>query len=179
MRQIISPAFPETWCAHVASSACLCHHLWTQPSFTGKLCWGTLSILRLWFFKGIHKQCACVWVLSHVWLFVTLWTVALQAPLSDFSGKNTGVGCHAHLQGIVLTQGLNPHLHIAGRFFTTETLGEALQIFYFLINKLFLVALDCCCLPQALSSCSKGGLLFDEVWRLLTVMASLAVAPTP
>ena len=28
----------------------------------------------------------------------------------DFPGKNTGVGCHALLQGIFLTQGSNPHL---------------------------------------------------------------------
>ena len=28
----------------------------------------------------------------------------------DFPGENTGVGCHALLQGIFLTQGLNPHL---------------------------------------------------------------------
>ena len=28
----------------------------------------------------------------------------------DFPGKNTGVGCHALLQGIFLTQGLNLHL---------------------------------------------------------------------
>ena len=28
----------------------------------------------------------------------------------DFPGKNTGVGCHAFLQGIFPTQGLNPHL---------------------------------------------------------------------
>ena len=28
----------------------------------------------------------------------------------DFPGKNTGVGCHALLQGILLTQGWNPHL---------------------------------------------------------------------
>ena len=27
-----------------------------------------------------------------------------------FPSKNTGVGCHALLQGIFLTQGLNPHL---------------------------------------------------------------------
>ena len=29
----------------------------------------------------------------------------------DFPGKNSGVGCHLLLQGIFLTQGLNPHLH--------------------------------------------------------------------
>ena len=38
--------------------------------------------------------------LSCVRLFVTLRTVALQAPLSmKFSGKNAGVGCHSLLQG--------------------------------------------------------------------------------
>jgi len=30
--------------------------------------------------------------------------------LGDSPGKNTGVGCHALLQGIFLTQGSNPHL---------------------------------------------------------------------
>ena len=41
----------------------------------------------------------------------TLWTVAHQAPPSMGSpGKNTGVGCYFLLQGIFLTQGLNPGL---------------------------------------------------------------------
>ena len=36
--------------------------------------------------------------LSHVRVFATPWTVAGQAPLSvGFSGKKTGVGCHAFL----------------------------------------------------------------------------------
>ena len=53
----------------------------------------------------------CCAVLSHVRLFVTLWTVAHQAPLSmDFPGKNIGVGCHFLLQGILPTQGSNLHL---------------------------------------------------------------------
>ena len=49
---------------------------------------------------------------SHVQFFATLWIVACRAPLSkEFSpGKNTGVGCHALLQGIFSTQGSNPHL---------------------------------------------------------------------
>ena len=48
---------------------------------------------------------------NHVQVCVTLWTVAHQAPLSmEFPGKNTGVGCHALLQGIFPTKGLNPHL---------------------------------------------------------------------
>ena len=59
------------------------------------------------------------WVksLSCVWLFATPWIVACQAPLSrqqgfsrDFPGNSTGVGCHFLLQGIFLTQGLNPGL---------------------------------------------------------------------
>ena len=51
---------------------------------------------------------------SRVQLFVTLWTVAHQAPLSmDSPGKNTGVGCHSLLQVIFPTQGLNLHfLHL-------------------------------------------------------------------
>ena len=50
-------------------------------------------------------------LLSYVRLFATLWTVARQALLSiDSPGKNTGVGCHCLLQGIFLTQGVNPSL---------------------------------------------------------------------
>ena len=40
---------------------------------------------------------------------MTLWSVALQVPLSmGFPGKNTRVGGHFLLQGIVPTQGSNP-----------------------------------------------------------------------
>ena len=51
--------------------------------------------------------------LSRVQLFVTLWTVARQAPLAcpwDSPSKNTGVGCHVLLQGIFPTQGSNLYL---------------------------------------------------------------------
>ena len=47
---------------------------------------------------------------------VTPWTVACQAPLSV--GFPTGVGCHALLQGIFLTQGSNPGLLHCRWFFT-------------------------------------------------------------
>ena len=61
--------------------------------------------------EGVQQPWTGVCVLScfsHVWLFVTLWTTAHQAPLSmGFLRKNTGVGCHALLQGISLTQELN------------------------------------------------------------------------
>ena len=59
-------------------------------------------------YYGILHAC----VLSHfsrVQLFATLWTVARLALLPwESPGKNTGVGCRALLQGIFLTQGLNP-----------------------------------------------------------------------
>ena len=46
---------------------------------------------------------------SRVWLFATLWTVARLLCPWNSPGKNTGVDCCALLQGIFLTQGLNPH----------------------------------------------------------------------
>ena len=47
---------------------------------------------------------------SHSQLFVTLWAIACQAPLPwDSPGKNIAAGCNALLQGIIPTQGLNPH----------------------------------------------------------------------
>jgi hypothetical protein len=69
---------------------------------------------------------------SRVRLFVTPWTVSLQAPLSmDSPGKNTGVGCRALLQGIFSTQGSNPYLltppALAGRFFTADATWEAVE----------------------------------------------------
>ena len=46
--------------------------------------------------------------LGHAQLCVALWPVAHQVPLSMGSpGKNTGVGCHALLQEVFLTLGLN------------------------------------------------------------------------
>ena len=42
----------------------------------------------------------------------------------DSPGKNTGVGCHALLQGIFLTQGSKPGLPHLGRFFTVWATRE-------------------------------------------------------
>ena len=48
-------------------------------------------------------------LLSRVRIFVTPWTIAHQALCPwDSPDKNTGVGCQSLLQGIFLTQGLNP-----------------------------------------------------------------------
>ena len=51
----------------------------------------------------------------------------------DSPGKNTGVGCHAFLQGIFLTEGSNPRLFtspaLAGGFFTVSTGWEAFSLY--------------------------------------------------
>ena len=65
-------------------------------------------------------------------VFVTSWTVALQAPLSMGFYKNTGVGLHVLLQGNFPTQGSNLSLlcflHCqADSFFATNTTWEVPQ----------------------------------------------------
>ena len=67
---------------------------------------------------------------SRVRLFATPQTVARQAPLSmGFSGKNTGVGCPALLQGNLSDPGIEPTCLIspalACRFFTISATCEA------------------------------------------------------
>ena len=53
--------------------------------------------------------CVCAHSLSCVCLSVTLWTIAPRLLcLWDSLGKNTGVDCHALLQGIFPTQGSPP-----------------------------------------------------------------------
>ena len=66
---------------------------------------------------------------SPVWLFVTPWTASRQTPQSMgfSSGKNTGVGCQALLQGIFPTKAktcISCVSCVAGRFFTTESSGK-------------------------------------------------------
>ena len=81
--------------------------------------------------KAEKNICLCVLSrFSCVWLFVTPWTVALQAPLSmDSPVKDTGASCHVLLQGIFLTQGRSPHLLCLLNwdvgFFTTSATWKA------------------------------------------------------
>ena len=54
--------------------------------------WVAISFSNAWKWKVTVKS------LSRVWLLVTPWTVALQAPPSmEFPGKSTGVGCRCLL----------------------------------------------------------------------------------
>ena len=78
-------------------------------------------------------------LLSHVWLFVTPWTVACQALLSmNFPGKNTGVGSHSLLQGIFRTQGLNWGVLHCRQILTIWAMREALlKCIYQTINRIY------------------------------------------
>ena len=75
--------------------------------------------------------CACVLSrFSHVWLFVTLWTVARQAPLpKGFSRQEYWQGLPCPLPGDLSNLGIKPMFLMsparAGRFFTTSTTWEA------------------------------------------------------
>ena len=68
----------------------------------------------------------CAESLSYVWLFVTPWTLAGQAPLSvGFPGKKTGVGFHFTLQEIFQNESEFPmSTKSAGRLSTTEPSGK-------------------------------------------------------
>ena len=92
--------------------------LWFYPRLRGPL-----SALRRWFFGPIpinpfvstfniiSKSSSCPMTMCvHSVKSNCLQDIAQQAPLSMEFSRNTGVGCHFLLQGIFLTQGLNPHL---------------------------------------------------------------------
>ena len=97
-----------------------------------------IGILKLWLWEtpSIHlaqtNECSAV-LPSHfscIQLFTALWTAPtrLLCPWNS-PGTNTGVGCHALLQGIFPIQGSNTCLlspALASGFFTTSASREAL-----------------------------------------------------
>ena len=93
-----------------------------------------------------------------VLLFVTLWTVAHQAPLSMGSSRQEyWVGCHALLQGIFPTQGSNPHLqHLlhCRRILHDWATREALIIIFVNVNVLVTQSCLTFCDPM---DCSPPG----------------------
>ena len=115
----------------------------TCPEFRPWLC----HLLAVWHFRHTHLTCKTgKVVLPTAWVVVRIKVVThacwVTSVVSDFNFqlhglyparlmcpcRNTGVGCHTHLQGIFLTQGSNPHLlhllPLAGRFFTTSITWE-------------------------------------------------------
>ena len=70
----------------------------------------TRKAIVLWYTYG-QMFCMCGHMVSPVWLSVTLWTVACQAPLSmGFPRQEYWSGLHFLLQGTFSTQGLNQGL---------------------------------------------------------------------
>ena len=72
-----------------------------------------------------------VCVLSHIWLFVTLWTIVYQVPLSlRFPRQGNWSGLPFPTPGGLLDPGIKPKSPAspasAGRFFTTEPAGKPL-----------------------------------------------------
>ena len=93
-----NPMDKGTWQATVHGFTRVRHNLVAKPTIVPCVC-----------------VCVCVCVHAHlVQLCSTLCDLIGYSPRLlcpwGFPGKNTGVGCHAHLQGILLTQGLNPSL---------------------------------------------------------------------
>ena len=73
--------------------------------------WPLFGIFDLSGDSVLVKGHLCVFSLSHVWSFVTLWTIALQAPLSmAFPRQEYWNGLPFLLQGIFLIRRLNLHL---------------------------------------------------------------------
>ena len=83
---------------------------------------------------------------SHSVMFNSLWPHGLQPTRLlcpyNFSGKNTGVGCHFFLWGIFLIQGLNSHplqlLHWQVYSFLLFLICFNLILFYFFFGRCIL-----------------------------------------
>ena len=77
--------------------------------------------------------------------------------------------------GILVENQLTKNLRV--HFLDSQFYSIDLYVYPFFFLKLinFLAVLGLCCCMWAFSSCGKRGLLFIEVHRLLTVVASLAV----
>ena len=76
--------------------------------------WVAISFSKIFFIPILLRYDWHAYWLSCVWLFVTPWTVACQAPLSmGFSRQEYWVGYHTLLQWIFLAEGWNLcHLHL-------------------------------------------------------------------
>ena len=105
--------------AHISERSCQAAFTWSSP----------VEVTQM-FIPGALNPHECVLSrFSHVQLFAIPWIVAtrLLCPWGS-PGKNTGVSGHVLLQGIFLTQGLNPCLMspaLVGGFFTTSATWES------------------------------------------------------
>ena len=96
-----------------------------------------------------RSVCVCMHVISRVQLFVTSWTIALQALLStEFSRQEYWSGFPFPSPGDLPDPGIKPgslaSLASAGRFFTTVPAGKPSPIKCLMINTLKFAATLCC-----------------------------------
>ena len=101
------------FCVHAGASLAARPHVSSQDSRAQKLKSLIVGATEFVFMNllvlSIRMRACVLGLFNHVQLSATLWTH--QVPLSmAFSAQNTGVGCHALLQGIFQTQKLNPRL---------------------------------------------------------------------
>ena len=89
------------------------------------------TVSKQWLLLTVFSVCVCVCVssLSHVWLFVTLWTADHQHPLSmGLSWQEYWSGLTCPSPGDLPDPGIKPASPVspalAGRFFTPESPGK-------------------------------------------------------
>ena len=82
------------------------------------------------FLRSLRRE--CVYLFSHAQLFVTLWIVACQAPLSmEFSRPEYWIGLPFPTPGDLPNPGIEPQslvsLALVCRFFTTASPGKLIE----------------------------------------------------
>ena len=95
-------------------------------------------------------------VMSNSLLLHGLYPTIFLCPW-NFSGKNTGMGCHFLCQGLLLTPGSNLHLLCLqhwGRFFTTTPPGKPSHMIVLLCNSVIVCFTDSSDGKQ--STCNAG-----------------------
>ena len=112
-----------------------------------------------------------LWLFSHsvVWLSVTPWTVACQAPLSMGFLRQEYWCCHFLLQGIFPTQGLNPSLLLGRQFLYHWATWEVLAVVWGSIFVCQVWELLCYHYPGSMVKCRLLGptpeLLNQNIWE--------------
>ena len=109
------------------------HYRWTQRPIKLVPLWHKNFLLHSFLiYRGLcmnlHFIGIYVWVLSHVWLFSTPWTVVCQAPLSmGFSRQDYWSGLPCPPPGDLSDTGIEPSFNCLQcrrcRFFTAEPPG--------------------------------------------------------